>query len=302
MRDLNAFLLFAKIADAKSFSAAARQLRMPVSTISRRIAELERDLDVRLFERSTRNLLLTELGVEILEQARRAVELNDSLDSIIANRVAKVSGTIRLSAPPSISDTLVAPIACAFQSAYPDTRVQVFVTDRRVDYVAEGIDLSFRLNIPSDSRLVARKMLTYRHQLVASPAYLAAHPPPRTPQDLHGHTLVAFTHWQDDSRWTLIHAGTGAEESVDIMPRITMNDYAGLATILLNGGIGDLPPVVQPELLQTGRLVEVMPGWRFRAGDLSVVHLAGRHITPPVRLFRDFAAQMAPTLFPDLPV
>jgi DNA-binding transcriptional LysR family regulator len=172
MPDLNALVIFAKVVEANSFSEAARRLKMPVSTVSRRIADLEQELGIRLLERSTRSLRLTELGSEVIEQARRSAELSDAIDNIVSERMADVAGALRLSAPPSISDTLLAPLASAFQAAYPNVKVQILITDRFVDHIAEGVDLVFRRGPLRDSALVARKLLTYRHQLVASPAYL----------------------------------------------------------------------------------------------------------------------------------
>ena len=107
MTDLNALIIFAKVVEAKSFSEAARRLGMPISTVSRRVAELEDQLGVRLLDRSTRSLRLTDLGTEVLEQATRSVEINDAVESIVSNQLANVTGTLRLSAPPNISDTLL---------------------------------------------------------------------------------------------------------------------------------------------------------------------------------------------------
>jgi DNA-binding transcriptional LysR family regulator len=302
MADLNSLVVFAKVVEAGSLSEAARRLRMPVSTVSRRIAELEDQLGVQLLERSTRSLRLTEPGAEVLEHAVRSAELSEAVESIVSNRLSDVSGTLRLSAPPSISDTLLTPLVTAFQASYPNVRVQVLVTDRFVDHIAEGVDLVFRLGAMKDSSLVARRMLTYRHQLVASPAYLKGCKPPKKPKDLLNHRLLSFSHWKPDSSWTFIHKNGKDKETLAFQPFLSINDYAGIAPALLaGGGIGELPPVVQPELVRTGKLVEVMPDWHFRTFDLSLVHLGNRHISKPCRLFKEFAAQMAPTLFPDLP-
>jgi DNA-binding transcriptional LysR family regulator len=172
MTDLNSLALFAKVVEATSFSEAARRLKMPISTVSRRIAELEDQLGVRLLERSTRNLRVTELGAEVLEHARRSAELSEAVEGIVSNRLSEVSGTLKLSAPPSISDTLLTPLVMAFQASYPNIRIQVLVTERMIDLIAEGVDLAFRLGPLKDSCLVARRILTYRHQLVASSSYL----------------------------------------------------------------------------------------------------------------------------------
>jgi DNA-binding transcriptional LysR family regulator len=303
MTDLNALALFAKVVEAASFSEAARRLKMPISTVSRRIAELEDQLGVRLLERSTRNLRLTGLGAEVLEHARRSAELSEAVESIASNRRSDVSGTLKLSAPPSISDTLLTPLVTAFQASYPNIRIRILVTERMVDLIAEGVDLAFRLGALKDSCLVARRLLRYRHQLVASSSYLKTCKPPKTPQDLLDHRLLTFSHWRPENSWTFIHANGRAKETVTFEPYFSMNDYNGLTPALLAGaGIGDLPPVVQPALIREGRLVEVMPDWRFRTYDLSLVQVGNRHITKPCRLFKDLAAQIAPSLFPDLPV
>jgi DNA-binding transcriptional LysR family regulator len=303
MTDLNSLALFAKVVEAASFSEAARRLKMPISTVSRRVAELEDQLGVRLLERSTRNLRLTELGAEVLEHARRSVELSEAVESIVSNRLSDVSGTLKLSAPPSISETLLTPLVTAFQASYPNIRIQILVTERMVDLIAEGVDLAFRLGELKDSCFVARRLLRYRHQLVASSSYLKTRKPPQTPQDLLDHRLLTFSHWRPENSWTFVHANGRTKETVTFEPHFSMNDYNGLTPALLAGaGIGDLPPVVQPELVREGRLVEVMPDWRFRTYDLSLVQVGNRHITKPCRLFKDLATQIAPSLFPDLPV
>ena len=302
MVDLNSLVVFAKVAEANSLSEAARRLKMPISTVSRRIAELEDQLGVRLIERSTRSLRLTELGAEILEQAVRSAELSESVASIVSNRLSDVSGTLRLSAPPSISDTLLAPLVAAFQASYPKVRIQILVTDRFVGHIAEGVDLVFRLGALRDSALVARRLLVYRHQLVASPGYLERHKLPKAPQDLLGHRLLAFSRWRPDNRWSFFHVNGKDKETLTFQPQLSMNDYAGIAHALAaDKGIGELPPLVQPELLRSGRLLEVMPTWRFRPFDLSLLHVGNRHIPRAVRVFKEFAAQMVPTLFPELP-
>jgi DNA-binding transcriptional LysR family regulator len=301
MIDLNSLAIFAKVAETRSFSEAARRLKMPISTVSRRVAELEDQLGVGLLERSTRHLRLTDIGAEVFEHAQRGAEIGEAIGNIVSNQSCAVSGVLRLSAPPSISDTPLVPLVTAFQAAYPDVRVQILVTDRVVDHIAEGVDLVFRLGPLKDSSLVARKLLTYRHQLVASPAYIERVKLPDQLQDLLRHRLLAFSFWRPETSWIFADKN-GVAEGVSFVPFLSMNDYAGLASALLAGlGIGDLPPVVQPDLVRNGRLIEIMPEWRFRTLDLSMVHPGSRHISRPVRVFKEFAAEMAGTLFPLLP-
>ncbi len=300
MTDLNALMIFAKVVDTTSFSATARQLGMPVSTVSRKIAELENQLGVRLLERSTRQLRLTDIGAEVLKQAQKSVEVSEAIESVVSNQLAEVKGTLRLSAPPSISDSLLTPLVIAFQASHPQVHVRILVTERSVDHIVEGIDLEFCVGSLPDSSLMIKKVLRYRHQLVTSPEYLASIKPPQNPQDLLEHRLLAFSHWTPQNTWAF--AKGQRKETITFYPHLTMNDYLGLAKALESGGgIGDLPPIVQPELLKEGKLVEVMSNWHFSTVDLSIVHLSNRHIPRVVRLFRDFTAQFVPRLFDHLP-
>ena len=302
MADLNSLVIFAQVVESNGFSEAARRLKMPTSTVSRRVAELEEELGVRLLERSTRSLRLTDVGSEVLEHARRSAEVSEAVHNIASNHLSHVSGKLRIAAPPSISDSLLAPIVGAFQAAYPDVRIQIFITERIIDQIAEGVDLDFRVGELEDSSLVARRILRYRHQLVASPGYLKKFRMPQTPQDLLTHRLLAFSFWRPENSWNFAHANGKDEETLNFQPYLSINEYSGLAAALLAGtGIGELPPIVQPALLREGLLVEVMPQWHFRLFNLSLCHLGNRYLPRPVRVFKDFAAQMASTLFPNLP-
>jgi DNA-binding transcriptional LysR family regulator len=299
--NLDALALFAKVAEFNGFSAAARHLSMPIATVSRRVAELEDELGVCLLERSTRGLRLTEVGSEVLEHARRTAGIREAVYGIVSNHRSVVSGTLRLCAPPTI-ESLLSPLVCAFQASYPEVRVHVCITSDTATRLEEDVDVAFRSGPLKDSSLVARRILTYRHRLVASPSYLAKHRPPERPRELTEHPLVAFSQAARERVWGFVDRESGTEESLSFLPHLSMNDFSSLAPALLAGaGIGDLPPLVQPQLLKDGQLVEVMPRWRFRALDLCLLHLGGRHIPKAVRLFKEFAAQVAPTLVPQLP-
>ncbi|MBI1401374.1 LysR family transcriptional regulator [Hyphomonas sp.] len=298
--DLNALSIFARVAETLSFSEAARGLGMPISTVSRKIASLENDLGVRLLERSTRHLRLTEIGADVLREAQRTADVGDAVSEMVSNRLTEVKGRISLSSPPSISDGLLAPLLSAFQAANAGVTVHVMVTDRFVDHISEGIDLALRVGDLKSSSLVARSLLTYRRRLVASPDYLARVKAPKHPKDLRDHRLLAFGNVASQHRWTFRRGGEST--SVTFQPVLAMNDYAGLAAAVVAGaGIGDLPPIVRPDLLASGKLVEVMPNWKLGTETLSMVHLGGRQIARPLRTFIDFAIAQVPLLFPVLP-
>ena len=302
MADLNSLVAFARVVEAGSFAEAARRMKMPTSTLSRRLAELENQLGVRLLDRTTRRIRLTDVGSDLLEHAQQGARLSDDVSSIASNYGATVAGTLRLSAPPSISDSLLAPLINGFQGRYPDVRVHVLIAERAVDHIADGADLIFRIGQLVDSTLVGRKLLSYRHQLLASPAYLKSSPPVRQPQDLLKHRLLSFARWKPRDRWLFEHVKGSQKEMLYFEPYLSMNDYAGLAPALLEGvGIGELPPVFLPGLSRKDKLVEVMPKWHFRTFDLWLLHLANRHLPQAVRAFRDHAVEQTRTMFPHLP-
>ena len=300
--DLNSLVAFARIVDAGSFAEAARRMKMPTSTLSRRIADLENELGIRLLDRSTRRLRLTDVGAELLEHAERCSQSSDAVSSIASTYGSTVSGKLRLSAPPSISDSLLAPLINGFQNQYPDVTVQVLIAERAVDHITDGVDLIFRIGQLRDSGLVGRKLLSYRHQLLASRDYLKKFPPIRHPQDLLKHRLLSFARWKPRDRWIFEHADGIQKETLFFAPYLSMNDYAGLAPAILGGsGVGELPPVVLPGLSRKDLLVEVMPKWRFRTFDLWLLHLSNRNLSQAVRTFQEFAAKSTRTLFGSLP-
>jgi DNA-binding transcriptional LysR family regulator len=300
--DLNSLVAFASLVEASSFAEAARRMKMPTSTLSRRIAELENQLGVRLLDRSTRRLRLADVGAELLEHAEQGAQVSDAVSSIASNYGATVSGKLRLSAPPSISDSFLAPLINGFQARYPDVRVQVLIAERAVDHITDGVDLIVRIGQLGDSVLVGRKLLSYRHQLLASRSYLKRFPPIRHPQDLLKHRLLSFARWKPRDRWIFEHVDGNQKETLFFDPYLSMNDYAGLAPAILAGaGVGELPPVVLPGLSRKEALVEVMPKWRFRTFDLWLLHLSNKHLSQAVRAFRDFAVEHTRTLFPNLP-
>jgi DNA-binding transcriptional LysR family regulator len=301
--DLNALALFAKVVQANSFSEAARRLNMPLATLSRRVAELEDELGICLLKRTTRSLRLTEIGSEVLEHARRTAELREAISGVVSRHQSDVSGTLRLSVPPDI-DSLLLPLVCAFQALYPQVRVQMHVSARTLDHLGDEFDVAFALGAPKDSLLVARKLVTYRHRLVASPAYLArTSRSPEVPEDLLWHRLIAFSPEAAGQKtvWEFSRAEGEGAETLTFWPHLSMNDFAALTAPLLAGaGIGELPPMIQPELIKQGKLIEVMPGWQFRPVELSLFHAPARHMPRAMRLFKQFASQLASPASPTL--
>ena len=287
--DKNAMALYVRVVEAGSFSKAAAREGVPVSTVSRKIAELEKALGVRLLERSTRQLRMTEIGQGYFESCRRGLTEFEAADSLVSQRQVEISGRLRISIPPSMSDLAVVPLISAFQQRYPKVTVHCLVTERYIDYIADGIDLSIRGGQPShrDSSVVARTVAVQRPRLLASPGYLARIEPVTRPEDVAAHVQLAFARWERSLAWTL----SRAHESVRIEPepRLVLNDYAGVLQGLVDGrGISELPSFLCQAALQQGRLVELLPEWRFASVKLSVAFPSNRNLSPLVRAFKDF--------------
>ena len=297
MIDKNAMALYVKVVENNSFSKTAHREDIPVSTVSRKISELEKALGVRLLERSTRRLRMTEIGQDYYEGCRRGLEEFETANLMVSDQQAEVSGRLRLSVPPSLSDVVFIPLIEAFQALYPNAIVNCLVTDRRVNHIEDGIDISLRVGELQDSSLVARRLLRYRSVLVASPGYLKRAGPPSNPNELPLHALVAFSRWEPVVTWVL--ENNGETHKVNVQPRIAINDYAGVQSAVINGlGISEIPSIICGQTLQDGSLVEVIPEWQFAPVTLSAVYPSNRNLSRLVRLFKDFCVERIEALVP----
>ncbi len=284
--DLNAMALFVRVVEHKSFTKASKRLGMPISTVSRKVSELEKSLCIRLLERSTRGLRLTETGKEYFQYCRRALEEFEAGALMISNRQSEVAGTLRLSIPPNIADVLVAPIICDYQQHYPKTRVNVLVTERYVDLIEDGVDIALRVGELEDSMLAARRLLNYRHLLVASPSYIKECGVPKKPDDLVTHRLLSFSGWREQTIWEFFNGKKS--QKILVESYLSINEMVGLHYAAEHHhGIANLPAFSCSQALERGTLVEVMPEWRFAPTVLSAIYPSNRNTSRLVKLFMD---------------
>lgn len=306
MVDLNAMAIFAQVVQSGSFSAAAKRLAMPLSTVSRKISELESSLNAKLLERSTRSLRLTEIGTIYYDHCRRGMEEFSTANLLVENRQNEVSGVLRISLPPNLAESLFIPIIGLFQKQYPKTKIEVLISERIVDLVEDGVDLSFRVGPLRDSSLIARRLLSYRHVLVASPAYLAKYGSPESPSELAMHRLIAFGFWGEKKKqWTMLNGKK--KETLTFEPVVSINDYLAIQhAVTLNQGVAEIPFVLCKESLGQNIMVEVLPEWSFREINLQVVHTGTKNMSRLMRLFVDaciqyfsvFAGEKIPSISP----
>jgi DNA-binding transcriptional LysR family regulator len=282
--DLNAMALFARVLQHGSFSEASRRLGVPVSSVSRKISDLERQLGVRLLERTTRVVKATEAGNDLLPSCQGILDALDGALAAVQNRRTEVTGTLRLATPPSLSDLLVVPLIHGFLQQYPKASAKVLVTDRHLEMVEDEVDISLRVGRQADSSLISRPLLRYRHILVAAPSYLARAGDLSHPTDLRHHRLIGFSKWFSNVSWRLSNGAN--TERVSLKGGLAINDYAGVIRAAVAAmGIAETPSILCRRELQQGLLVRVMPDWQFEEVDLSAYYLSRRHPSRVVELF-----------------
>jgi DNA-binding transcriptional LysR family regulator len=293
MQPLEGFYYFTQVVDHGGFARAARALGIPRSRLSRHVVALETELNARLLHRSTRRFAVTEVGHEVYRHARAMLAEADAAVEAVEFARAKPTGTIKVSCPVALAQVSLAPILPQFLEQYPAVRLELQVTNRRVDVLAEGLDAALRVRtVPSgEDGLVMRSFRHVDEYLVASPAYLARAGEPAEPADLANHPTLDYALEFDRRPWEL--AGpAGATARAEHTPRIVCHDFTVLRTAVLAGlGVARLPESVVREDVKQGALKRVLPEWMSRQGIVHVVFPTRRGLLPAVRAFIDFLAE-----------
>jgi DNA-binding transcriptional LysR family regulator len=286
MLNLDELLVFVRVVQAGSFTAAAGVLDMPKSSVSRRVAELEERIGARLLQRTTRKLHLTEVGSAYFERAARVVADAEEAEQAVSSMQAEPRGKLRVTAP--LSFGMIGPTLSEYLSRYPEVQVEMSCTDRRVDLIEEGYDLAIRVGALGDSTYIARSLGTLRHFLVASPAYLKKRGVPKTPHDLAKHDHILFT--SGARGWTLRR---GSEVvPVLVRSRLAVNDFdIVLAGALAGMGVASMPELVCSAAIRDRRLCEVLPEWSAARSPVHAIYPSGRHLSPKVKSFVDLVAE-----------
>jgi len=293
MADLNAIMLFCKVWECGSFSKAAKLTGSPISTVSRKISELEQGLGLRLMERSTRALHLTDAGNEYYKHCHQAIDTIEQANVSISSRLNTVVGTLRMTMPPGLERCLIMPLVTGFQLRYPEVRVNIYTTEENIDLYGQDYDLAFRVGELADSGLHARQLMHYRHLLVTSPAYIASKGLPQHPADLQYHRVIAFAASKKGVRWMFTRGKK--KQQISLIPSLVINDHLSKQFAVEQGlGITELPQILCADELKTGRLVEVLTAWRFMPFatsevPLSIVYPSNKQLAKLVRLFVDYA-------------
>lgn len=295
MDDLNDLRLFVSVVDNRGFGAAARVLDIPKSRLSRRIALLEGRIGVRLLQRNSRGIMLTEAGAQFLDRCRAVVELANSAYEAAKENLDEPEGLLRLSCPVTLAQLWLAPLLPAFMRRYPRVRIALNVGHRRVNPQEEHIDVALRVRQPpfADSSLVTRTLGRSADMLIASPALLAEFGKPQAPKDLSQYPTLAVPAAHDQHVWTL-HCGE-EQAIVTHRPRLLADDLFALKRAALDGiGIAALPVSICDDEIASGVLQPVLPGWQFTENEILAVFASRRGMPPAMRALLDFLAAHPP--------
>ena len=298
MQDLNDLYYFAAVVDHGGFAAAERALGIPKSRLSRRISALESELGVRLLQRSTRRFAVTDVGTSVHRHAQSMLAEAQAAREAVDRLSAEPRGSVRVSVPVSMAQQQMPRLLPDFMALYPKVRVQLIVSNRRVDVINEGVDVAIRVRskLDEDGSLVMRSFGQIQELLVASPAYLERAGRPQAPEELADHVTLSISEDEARQRWEL-HGPDGEVRRIELQPRVTGFDFPMMQTMAENGiGITLLPETICADAVRSGKLEVVLPQWRLPQGIAHAVFASRRGMLPAVRVFIDFLAQKLPPM------
>lgn len=298
MIDLNDFLYFVHIVDRGGFTAASRALDIPKSTLSHRILKLEADLEVRLLNRTSRHVGVTEAGRDFYDHATKVLREAEMAETIVRRRLSEPCGVVRVTAGIAAMRFALNEIIASFLVKFPRVNVVAQATDVAVDIVKENFDVAIRShsNPLPDSNLVQRTLVVQNFHLFAGADYVAQHGEPSTPQALNAHPSLFMMREQVPPVWRLRHLREKREEIVvELTPRLMTDDVSGLKRAAIAGlGIVALPDFTCRDALRAGTLRPILPDWTAGTGTMTALIPSRQGMLPSVRAFLDHVSVEMP--------
>lgn len=288
---LAAMRAFRQVVEAGSFTRAADRLGQSRAMTSKNVADLEAHLGVRLLNRTTRRISLTEDGARTLETVRNIIDLVEETERHARAHARAPAGRLRISAPMSFGMSHIVPIVPDYLARYPEARIDLDLNDRFVDLVEEGFDFAVRIGTLPDSSLIGSRLATARLYVAASPAYLNRAGRPAALADLTSHRCLDYGARPGRSAWNF-SAGQGAARQIPVTSSVTSNNGDALVAMALNGlGLVYQPDFILAPHVRAGRLELVLPHEATRTLDVTALHPGGRHVPLKTRAFADFLKQ-----------
>lgn len=283
--------MFAKVAEEGSYAAAARAMGVSVPTVSRAVARLEERLGGRLFNRTSRQLSITDFGQRMVDQASALYRQAEEMESEAQELSVQPRGLVRLAVPMSFGLRWVAPLLTELLERYPGLELDLHLSDSTVDLVADGFDAALRIAALPDSSLVARRICSVTQYLVAAPSYLDRHGHPSHPRDLVDHACMSYAYRARSQVWRFTHED-GSEHDVSPRGPLRVTSADALVAPLLTGvAIAELPEFIAAEFLADGRLQHILPQWHMTKGGLYFVTPSARTRPRKIQALSDFFAE-----------
>ena len=290
LSDLDDFYCFAMVVEHGGFSAAERATDIPKSKLSRRVHNLEERLGVRLIQRSSRHFAVTDIGMNVYRHAQVMMTAAQAAHDLVDHLSIQPRGVIKMSLPVSIAQNEIAKILPEFLKTYPEIKVQLIVSNRRVDIINEGIDIALRVrsNLDDDPTLVLRKFEKIEQHLFASQAYLNQYGDLKQPEDLSEHRILSMVDEHLDQH-IVVHDEDNHQKKIKVNPVVMGSDLMMLAQLARqNCGIALLPDTIAQDYIESGELVRVLPNWKAPHGILHAVYPSRRGQLPAVRVLIDY--------------
>lgn len=294
MDQLSAMRAFIRVVEAGNFTRAAETLRMPKATLTNLIQGLEKHLQTKLLNRTTRRVIVTTDGALYYERAVQLVADIDELDGSLSHARSNPSGRLRVEMTGAFADWFVIPYLHEFHAQYPEIQIEIGVGDRTVDYLKENVDCALRGGEPQDQSLIARNVSEIALVTCAAPSYLKAHGYPAHPSDLEtDHFCVNYFMAQSGEVRRLLFSKQGDIVEVSARHRIAVNDARSYVLATVKGqGIGQVPRFMVESELQTGALVPVLEDWEIDPFPMYIVYPPNRHLSNKVRVFVDWLVRL----------
>src|SRR5580693_6274992 len=287
--DFEGLAMFAKVAEERSFAAAARAMGVSVATVSRAVARFEQRLGGRLFNRTSRRLALTDYGHTLAERASRIFADAEEAEDFAREASSRPRGLVKLAAPLSFGTRWVAPMLPEFFRRYPDIAVDLHLTDAQTDLIGDGFDAALRIAVMEDSSLVARLIAPVRRFVVASPSYIARYGRPQHPRDLHAHQCLSYANRAKHDVWRFTHLKTGEECSITPKGQLRGTSVEALLPTVLEGlAITELPEFVATQYFPGKQLEPILADWSLPGGGLYFVTPTARARPAKVSALADF--------------
>lgn len=290
MDKLDAMNALVKVVASGSYAEAARRLGLTRSAVSKAVMELETELGARLLDRTTRRVTPTEAGLAYYERCVAILAQVEETEAQVSRLHDEPKGVLKINAPMSFGTLYLSAAVADFMRRYTDLKIELMLTDRYIDPLEEGVDITVRIGNLADSSLIARRIAPARVVLVASPAYLARHGEPKVPADLTSHRCLQYGHTTSMQRWQLTE--NGQTVSAPIGTCMASNNGDALREAAINGiGIARLPTFIVGHDLQAGRLLAVLPDHSPPPGSVYAVYAPNRYLAAKTRLFIDFIVE-----------